>query len=108
MSLLLCTALLCLNPSLYWHINGCVYNNNRWHLPIGGRIVNRTQIAGALFTVNPIAVNKNINVFTSNKREVTEVDSPIWGKVIVVAGIHTLCHSGTYCTLTHISDFDMI
>jgi hypothetical protein len=38
------------------------------------------------FVVNPVAVNKNINVFTANKRDVTELESPIYGKVIIVAG----------------------
>jgi len=37
------------------------------HHPYSGPHV---PIDGALFTVNPIAVNKNVNVFTLNKRVV--------------------------------------
>lgn len=69
---------------------------HRWHLPVGGRIVNRTAIPGALYTVNPVAVNKNINVFTSNKREITELDSPVFGKVIIVAVGATMVGSINY------------
>lgn len=43
-----------------------------------------TDIPGALFTVNPIAINQPVNVYTENKRGIVELDSKEFGKV---------CHS---------------
>lgn len=43
---------------------------HRWHMPVSGVLASKTPIAGALYTVNPIAINKNVNVYTQNKREV--------------------------------------
>jgi len=58
---------------------------HRWHVPVNGTLVKRTPIAGALYTVNPIAINKNVNVYTTNKREILEHDSPEFGKVVLIA-----------------------
>lgn len=58
---------------------------HRWHIPVNGRLGRRVKIAGALFTVNPYAINQNVNVYTQNKREVCELDSDEFGKVLVIA-----------------------
>jgi phosphatidylserine decarboxylase len=42
-------------------------------------------IDGDLYTVNPIAVNKNVNVFTMNKRVVCPLESPEFGTVGMIA-----------------------
>ena len=47
---------------------------HRWHSPVSGSLGVRTSIDGALYTVNPIAVNRS-DVFTVNKREVYEFHS---------------------------------
>lgn len=58
---------------------------HRFHMPCNGVVTRRTKIDGALYTVNPIAINQNVNVYTHNKREVVEIESPEFGNVIFVA-----------------------
>ena len=38
------------------------------HCPFNGRIVAIHEIEGALYTVSPIVVNRDVNVLTENKR----------------------------------------
>merc|ERR1712154_98764 len=47
---------------------------HRWHYPISGKVVNIEKIDGALYTVNPIAVNKTVDVYSSNKRAIVEIE----------------------------------
>ena len=54
---------------------------HKWHWPVSGIVTRITKIDGALFTVNPIAINKHVNVYTENKRAVIEIDSDCHGKV---------------------------
>ncbi len=56
---------------------------HRWHSPVSGLLGLRTRVDGCLYTVNPIAVNKTVDVFGLNSREVCEIDSPLFGKVRV-------------------------
>ena len=42
------------------------------------------MIRGSLFSVNPIALKKNIDIFTQNRRSVTVLDSPLFGKALFV------------------------
>jgi len=58
---------------------------HRWHCPVNCTIESATPIDGALFTVNPYAVNQNVNVFTQNKRVVCVLRSPEFGRVILIA-----------------------
>lgn len=46
---------------------------HRWHYPVSGKVVNIEKIDGALYTVNPIAINKPVDVYTSNKRAIVEI-----------------------------------
>lgn len=58
----------------------------RWHLPVTGRLTRRHSIDGALYTVNPIAIRRNVpDVYTENKREVCLVQTRQFGLVAVVA-----------------------
>lgn len=57
---------------------------HRWHIPVDGRIVRKTDIDGELLTVNPIAINQNVNVYTMNKRAIVEIDSPTFGLVVLI------------------------
>jgi len=73
---------------------------HRWHWPVNGRVKQITKIQGTLFTVNPIAINKNVDVFTQNKRDVIEVESEAFGTVVMIAvgatmvgSIHLLCEA---------------
>jgi len=58
---------------------------HRWHIPVDGVLGDRTPIDGALFTVNPIAINKEVDVYTKNKRELLELKSDEFGHVVMVA-----------------------
>ena len=44
---------------------------HRWHSPVSGHVVSTVDIDGTLMTVNPMAINEDLNVFTENKRSVT-------------------------------------
>ncbi|KAK3817800.1 MAG: phosphatidylserine decarboxylase-domain-containing protein [Benniella sp.] len=48
---------------------------HRFHSPVTGTIVNDPhKVDGTYFTVNPMAVNADVNVFTENVRKVTIID----------------------------------
>jgi len=59
---------------------------HRFHWPVSGKIKKFTPIQGALYTVNPIAINQPINVYTENKRCVIEIDTgeDRFGTVVMV------------------------
>ncbi|KAK9162578.1 hypothetical protein Syun_003480 [Stephania yunnanensis] len=59
---------------------------HRFHAPVAGTIEKVCDISGALYTVNPIAINsKYFNVFTENKRVVAIISTELFGKVALVA-----------------------
>mmetsp|Transcript_42735 Transcript_42735/g.110151 ORF Transcript_42735/g.110151 Transcript_42735/m.110151 type:complete len:197 (-) Transcript_42735:102-692(-) len=61
---------------------------HRFHFPFDCTLKSVRDVNGALFTVNPIAVNStSVNVFTQNKRAVAILDSPVYGEVpFVIVG----------------------
>jgi len=69
---------------------------HRFHFPATGTLVSNSLIDGTLFTVNPFAIReKEINVYTDNKRCVNMFDSQCFGKMIIIAVGATLV--GTIC-----------
>eukprot|EP00163_Fabomonas_tropica_P015572 TRINITY_DN28384_c0_g1_i1.p1 TRINITY_DN28384_c0_g1~~TRINITY_DN28384_c0_g1_i1.p1 ORF type:complete len:557 (-),score=58.83 TRINITY_DN28384_c0_g1_i1:470-2062(-) len=58
---------------------------HRFHFPIDGVVGPTTDIPGEYYTVSPLAVRKNIDVFTKNKRMWNEVYSPEFGSVLYIA-----------------------
>ncbi|ETO30597.1 hypothetical protein RFI_06527 [Reticulomyxa filosa] len=48
---------------------------HRFHWPVSGTVTKITPIDGALYTVNPIAINQPVNVYTENKRCVIEIET---------------------------------
>ena len=59
---------------------------HRFHLAASCRVLRRTAIEGALFTVNPIAIRQTRPcVYTANKRVVDIVASPAFGVMAMVA-----------------------
>eukprot|EP01083_Nonionella_stella_P146624 461395_1 len=56
---------------------------HRWHYPLSGTVVNIHAIDGALYTVNPIAINKPVDVYTKNKRAIVEVQNEKHGSYIM-------------------------
>ncbi|KAJ3683235.1 hypothetical protein LUZ60_013462 [Juncus effusus] len=70
---------------------------HRFHVPVSGTVESFVEIPGFLYTVNPIAVNsKYCNVFTENKRVVSIISSPDFGKVAFVAIGATMVGSITF------------
>jgi len=75
---------------------------HRWHWPVSGKVTKITKIDGALLTVNPIAVNRNVDVFTTNKRQIIEIATESFGTVVMIAvgammvgSIHLLVEEGS-------------
>jgi len=58
---------------------------HRWHHPVDGISQLRTMIDGEYNTVSPIAVRKNVNVYTDNHRCVCPIQTKEFGLVILVA-----------------------
>jgi len=62
----------------------CPTDYHRFHFPIDCTPGAPRLINGYLYSVNPIAVKKNIRIFSQNKRIVTTLDSDVFGKVLFV------------------------
>jgi len=68
---------------------------HRWHYPVGGKVTAIERIDGALYTVNPIAINKPVDVYTENKRAVIEIDGGDRGRCVMFAIAATMVGSYT-------------
>ena len=62
----------------------CPTDYHRFHFPTSGIPTNRRLINGSLFSVNPIALIKNIHIFSENKREITIFENTPFGKVLLL------------------------
>lgn len=60
----------------------CPSDYHRFHFPCAGIPSEVRLINGWLYSVNPIAIKKNISFFVQNKRTLCEIESPAFGKVI--------------------------
>jgi len=58
---------------------------HRWHFPVTGSPLKRFPIDGAYMTVNPIAVRKNVDVYTLNKRCICPIETKEFGLVVLIA-----------------------
>ncbi|MDI1319472.1 MAG: phosphatidylserine decarboxylase, partial [bacterium] len=61
----------------------CPVDYHRFHFPVGGTPGEPRLINGFLYSVSPIALRQNLAYLWENKRIVTLVDSPVFGKVAV-------------------------
>ena len=59
----------------------CPTDYHRFHFPIDGVATTPDLINGPLFSVNPIALRKNISIFWKNKRYLNFSDNPRVGRV---------------------------
>jgi len=59
---------------------------HRFHWPVSGKVTKISPFTGALYTVNPIAINQPINVYTENKRCIIEIETgdDHFGTVVMV------------------------
>jgi phosphatidylserine decarboxylase len=59
----------------------CPVDYHRFHFPVSGTPMAPVQINGPLYSVNPLALRRNINYLTQNKRNYTIIQSPEFGEV---------------------------
>jgi phosphatidylserine decarboxylase len=62
----------------------CPVDYHRFHFPAGGVASEPRLINGALDSVNPIALRRNIDIFAQNKRFISTLDTASFGKVLYV------------------------
>jgi phosphatidylserine decarboxylase len=62
----------------------CPVDYHRFHFPIGGNPGEPRRIDGWLYSVSPVALRHNLRYLVANKREVTLVDSPVFGSVAMI------------------------
>lgn len=62
----------------------CPTDYHRFHFPCNGVPSESTVINGSLYSVNPLALGKNIDIYTQNKRAITTIESPEFGKVLYI------------------------
>ena len=62
----------------------CPVDYHRFHFPVGGVPSPPILINGPLFSVNPIALRRNIHIFTENKRAVSRIQSDHFGLVVML------------------------
>ncbi|GAA6061065.1 hypothetical protein JCM10212_000108 [Sporobolomyces blumeae] len=74
---------------------------HRYHSPVDGVMGKEEYIPGAYFTVNAMAIRSPLSVYTENVRLVSEIASPVFGKVMnvwvgamMVASINQTVHEG--------------
>lgn len=61
----------------------CPVDYHRFHFPVAGTPGEPRLINGFLYSVSPIALRRNLAYLWENKRVVTLVESPVFGKVAV-------------------------
>ncbi|KXS13885.1 hypothetical protein M427DRAFT_100089, partial [Gonapodya prolifera JEL478] len=57
---------------------------HRFHFPVDGVVGKTTDVSGAYFTVNPMAIRSAVDVYGENKRTVTYVESEQFGRIAYV------------------------
>ena len=62
----------------------CPSDYHRFHFPVDAVASKPFLIRGPLFSVNPIALRKNLSYLWQNKRMITELDSEDFGTVLMV------------------------
>ena len=61
----------------------CPVDYHRFHFPVAGVAGAPRLINGPLYSVNPLALRRNIHIFTENKRAVTAIESERFGTVLM-------------------------
>ena len=62
----------------------CPVDYHRFHFPAEGAPSTTRCVPGFLYSVNPIALCRNIAILWQNKRMLTELDSPVLGKTLIL------------------------
>ena len=61
----------------------CPTDYHRYHFPVDGEIVHEQKIDGDYYSVSPLALRKNLEIWGQNKREYTVIQSPVFGDIIM-------------------------
>ncbi len=61
----------------------CPTDYHRFHFPVNGKIVASAKIAGAYYSVSPIAIRQKIRIFCENKREYTLIKTKQFDEVLM-------------------------
>ncbi len=62
----------------------CPVDYHRYHFPVGGLATEPRLLNGWLYSVSPIALRRNIRIFTENKRAITRIESPEFGTALML------------------------
>ncbi len=62
----------------------CPADYHRFHFPCGGQVIAQQAVAGALHSVNPIALQLDLDVFGENKREYCLLKTTDFGTVAFI------------------------
>lgn len=57
---------------------------HRFHVPVDGKIGEMRDVKGEYYTVNPQAIRSALDVYGENVRKIVPIDSPQFGRVMVV------------------------
>lgn len=63
----------------------CPVDYHRYHFPASGQILEKWRLPGRYHSVNPLALEQNLRVFTTNVREVTMLELEHFGKCAFIA-----------------------
>ncbi len=59
----------------------CPVDYHRFHFPVAGKPNESRLINGWLYSVSPVALRRNLRYLVENKREITLIESPVFGTV---------------------------
>ena len=62
----------------------CPTDYHRFHFPVDAIFKRKRLINGSLFSVNPMAWTQRLKIFCQNKRYCCELESPIFGNVLII------------------------
>lgn len=62
----------------------CPVDYHRYHFPVAGQAGPSRLINGPLYSVNPIALRRNINILATNKRALTILETESLGRVLLL------------------------
>ena len=62
----------------------CPVDYHRFHFPIAGTPGEPRLIPGWLYSVSPVALRRNLRYLVENKRQITLVESPLYGTVAMM------------------------
>ncbi len=75
----------------------CPVDYHRYHFPVAGKAKAPVAINGSLRSVSPLALRRQLAILWENKRMRTVIESPVFGKVLVLE-IGATCVGSIYPT----------